>query len=102
MSLHQCGSEDRNANAPLQSFQATRPYGGDTQESYKAPTRRLHVFKQGCRLGGTDTPTGMLPSTRLEAQLAFKDSMIHGILQFALHIAFRCVLHRCGSQDIRC
>ena len=26
--------------------------------------------------------------------------MIQGILQFALRIAFRCVLHRCGSQDI--
>ena len=36
------------------------------------------------------------------AQYAFKDSMIHGILQFTLSIAFRCVLHRCGSQDIRC
>ena len=35
-------------------------------------------------------------------QYAFKDSMIHGILQFTLRIAFRCVLHRCGSQDIRC
>ena len=26
--------------------------------------------------------------------------MIHGILQFTLRIAFRCVLHRCGCQDI--
>ena len=37
-----------------------------------------------------------------EAQDAFKDLMIHWILQFALRIAFRCVLHRCASQDIRC
>ena len=36
-----------------------------------------------------------------EAQDAFKGLMIHWILQFALRIAFRCVLHRCGSQDIR-
>jgi hypothetical protein len=36
------------------------------------------------------------------AQYAFKDSMIHGILQFTLRIAFRCVLHRCESQEIRC
>jgi hypothetical protein len=36
------------------------------------------------------------------AQGAFKDSMIHGILQFTLRIAFRCVLHRCESQEIRC
>ena len=28
--------------------------------------------------------------------------MTHWILQFAWRIAFRCVLHRCGSQDIRC
>ncbi len=39
---------------------------------------------------------------RPRVQYAFKDSMIHGILQFTLRIAFRCVLHRCGSQDIRC
>ena len=36
------------------------------------------------------------------AQCAFKDLMIHEVLHFALHIAFRRVLHRCGSQDIRC
>ena len=36
-----------------------------------------------------------------EVQDAFKILMIHWILQFALRIAFRCVLHRCGSQDIR-
>ena len=36
------------------------------------------------------------------AQDAFKDSMIHWILQFTLLIAFRCVLHRCESQEIRC
>lgn len=35
------------------------------------------------------------------AQDAFEVSMIHGILQVARRIAFRCVLHRCGSQDIR-
>ena len=34
-------------------------------------------------------------------QFAFKDSMIHWILQFAWHIAFRCVLHRCENQDIQ-
>ncbi|CAL9140643.1 unnamed protein product, partial [Musa hybrid cultivar] len=34
------------------------------------------------------------------AQLAFKDSMVHGILQFTPGIAFRYVLHRCESRDI--
>ncbi len=37
-----------------------------------------------------------------EVQCAFKDSMIHLRLQFTLLIAFRCVLHRCESQEIRC
>ena len=36
-----------------------------------------------------------------EAQDAFKVLMIHWILQVARRIAFRCVLHRWGSQDIR-
>ena len=46
----------------------------------------------------------VLHATRhiLEAQCAFKILMIHEVLQFALRIAFRCVLHRCGSHDIRC
>lgn len=35
-----------------------------------------------------------------EAQFAFKDSMIHWILQFTLLIAACCVLHRCTSQEI--
>ena len=34
------------------------------------------------------------------AQCAFKILMIHEIVQFALRIAFRCVLHRCRNQDI--
>jgi len=41
------------------------------------------------------------PRNNPEVQGAFKILMIHWILQFALRIAFRCVLHRCGSQDIR-
>ena len=41
--------------------------------------------------------TGRVP----EAQCAFKILMIHEVLQFALRIAFRCVLHRCRSLDIR-
>ena len=28
--------------------------------------------------------------------------MVHGNLQFTMRIAFRCVLHRCASQDIHC
>lgn len=44
-----------------------------------------------------------MPSAkRLRAQLAFKDSMVRGILQFTPSIAFCYVLHRCESRDIRC
>ena len=35
-------------------------------------------------------------------QGAFKILMTRWILQFAWRIAFRCVLHRCRSQDIHC
>ena len=40
------------------------------------------------------TPRQTCPRPRSRAQIAFKDSMIHGILQFTLSIAFRYVLHR--------
>ncbi|CAN6929615.1 unnamed protein product [Brassica oleracea] len=55
--------------------------------------------------GGTticDTQADVLSARSLGAQLAFKDSMVHGILQFTPSIAFRYVLHRCESRDIRC
>ena len=48
------------------------------------------------------TPRQTCPRPRSRAQIAFKDSMIHGILQFTLSIAFRYVLHRKESRDIRC
>ena len=48
------------------------------------------------------TPRQACPWPRRRAQLAFKDSMVHGILQFTPSIAFRYVLHRCESRDIRC
>src|ERR1044072_3055861 len=49
-----------------------------------------------------DTQADVAPRPQLRAQLAFKDSMVHGILQFTPSIAFRYVLHRCESRDIRC
>ena len=60
---------------------------------------RLQNTPKGFWVVWTDTPTGILP--RREVQDAFKVLMTHWILQFALRIAFRCVLHRCGNQDIR-
>ena len=38
----------------------------------------------------------------LGRKMRSKNSMIHGILQFTLSIAFRYVLHRNESRDIRC
>jgi len=51
-----------------------------------------------------DKPT--LKQARLwgspQAPFAFNISMIHGVLQFTLVIAFCRGLHRCESQDIHC
>eukprot|EP01018_Ginkgo_biloba_P040948 Gb_13145 [translate_table: standard] len=72
-------------------FSADRAAGGtDGQLRAPAPGGRGAI---GCA-----TPRQTCP----RAQLAFKDSMIHGILQFTLSIAFRYVLHRGESRDIRC
>jgi hypothetical protein len=43
-----------------------------------------------------------MPKPKAQAQYAFKDSMIRGILQFTLPIALCCVLHRYGSREIHC
>ncbi|WZY94018.1 hypothetical protein YC2023_066347 [Brassica napus] len=55
--------------------------------------------------GGTticDTHADVPSARRLGEQLAFKDSMVHGILQFTPSIAFCYVLHRWESRDIHC
>lgn len=49
-----------------------------------------------------DAQADVPSARRLRAQLAFKNSMVHGILQFTPSIAFCYVLHRCVSRDIRC
>lgn len=49
-----------------------------------------------------DAQAGVPSAEWPRAQLAFKDSMVRGILQFTPGIAFRYVLHRCESLDIRC
>ena len=49
-----------------------------------------------------DAQAGVPSARRPRAQLAFKNSMVRGILQFTPGIAFCYVLHRCESQDIRC
>ncbi|CAN1826083.1 hypothetical protein LINPERHAP1_LOCUS31397, partial [Linum perenne] len=64
--------------------------------------QNLHLPNFGGRVNLCDTKVGV-PSTKwLQAQLAFKNSIVHGILQFTLSIAFCYVLHRCESRDICC
>lgn len=58
---------------------------------------RLHL-----KVSGGDEQTLQQTYLPREVQVAFKVLMTHCVLQFAWRIAFRCVLHRYGSQDIRC
>ena len=66
------------------------------QESESA---KNDFMKPLLRVVSTDTETGMLPGVPGSAICVqkFDDSLI---LQFALRIAFRCVLHRCENLDI--
>lgn len=66
------------------------------------PLAPSHARRRGAGRGGRVDAQADMPLDEPRAQVAFKDSMIRGILQFTLRIAFRCVLHRCKSQDIRC
>src|SRR5262249_9754677 len=76
-----------------------QPRAGARGRPVSAPAPPL-----GGGLGATmrDTQADVPSASRPRAQLAFKDSMVHGILQFTPSIAFRYVLHRCESRDIRC
>ena len=77
--------------------------GGSPRETSIRPSRRLPQ-EGALGLGTTlcDTQADVPSTRRLRAQLAFKDSMVHMILQFTPSIAFCYVLHRCESRDIRC
>lgn len=67
--------------------------------------RETNIRPQQRFVGGDamrDAQADVPSAKRLRAQLAFKNSMVHGILQFTPSIAFCYVLHRCVSRDIRC
>ena len=67
--------------------------------------RETNIRPQQVFVGGDamrDAQADVPSAKRLRAQLAFKNSMVHGILQFTPSIAFCYVLHRCVSRDIRC
>ena len=69
---------------------------------HHSPAHRRHFYMQQWLSGvqGHSDKHALGPNPK--AQCAFKILMIHEVLQFALRIAFRCVLHRCGIQDIHC
>jgi hypothetical protein len=77
-----------------------KPRGVNTVRLIDQPARGGAACASTAAGGGLDdTETSML---RLpEAPAAFKDLMTR-VLQFALRIAFRCVLHRRESLDIHC
>lgn len=75
----------------------TAPCGAGGQTP-RPPPRRGGVGSVFWRDAQAGVPSARGP----RAQLAFKDSMVRGILQFTPGIAFRYVLHRCESRDIRC
>lgn len=86
------------------SARRTDEHDGPLCTSEPRPTPPL---RRGCgdlaRSDATFDAQADVPSTDWpRAQLAFKDSMVRGILQFAPRIAFRCALHRCESRDIHC
>jgi hypothetical protein len=65
----------------------------------EAPPMKLrHHKKPRGLVSREDTETSILQRSAMCVQ-RFDDSLV---LQFALRIAFRCVLHRRKSQDIRC
>ena len=64
------------------------------------PTSNAHPQVYGILSLTIESEPGMLQPRGPEQQFAFKDLMIHLILQFTLRIAFRCVLHRRRNQEI--
>lgn len=78
------------------------PTGSDERAGGHNPPRTPRLWRRGLERRLRDTQADVPSAERLRAQLAFKNSMVRGILQFTPSIAFRCVLHRCESRDIRC
>jgi hypothetical protein len=94
-------SRPASAGGPLLSPPRSSPVGGGVAR--RAIVRVRAPGRAGARSDARrDAQAGVPSAGRPRAQLAFKDSMVRGILQFTPSIAFRYVLHRCESRDIRC
>ena len=76
--------------------------GSAGRGTHPDPIRQAVSFKKPLGVGDFMALKQACSTDCHRAQGAFKDSMIHGILQFTLPIAFRCVLHRWENQEIRC
>ncbi|WZZ15124.1 hypothetical protein YC2023_108213 [Brassica napus] len=82
----------------VEDFGSSRAFGpepyGNTREISFCP-----ISSRGWGATICDTQADVPSARRIGAQLAFKDLMVHGILQFTPSIAFCYVLHRCESRD---
>jgi hypothetical protein len=96
MSPATCCTGHGSPVAPASAHLALRRGGPDATSL--APRGGGGVGSVFWRDAQADVPS----ARRLRAQLAFKNSMVRGILQFTPGIAFCYVFHRCESRDIRC
>ena len=92
-----CNSPPWHAAKAKATPMGTQPRPRHAREANFRPAR-TGVWGGNVRDTQADVPS----AEWLRAQLAFKNSMIRGILQFAPSIAFRYLLHQCESLDIRC
>ncbi|KAK7384427.1 hypothetical protein VNO78_30121 [Psophocarpus tetragonolobus] len=68
--------------------------------AHTLPRTQFSTNRDTTITGGQHTPSQHNTPVVLDETFAY--SMVHGILQFTPSIAFRYVLHRCKSRDIRC
>lgn len=61
-----------------------------------------HEFVNKINQTNSDAQVDMLSAKWPQAQLVFRDLMVHKILQFTPSIIFHYILHWCESRDIRC
>ena len=91
------GSQYDRAKASVATLEAMSPVY--THTCTNQAQRPASSVKHLALLENESEPS-MLKVQDPEQQFAFKDLMIHLILQFTLHIAFRGVLHRCGNPEV--
>ena len=68
------------------------------EQPYRASAQLTHLFVLSHL--EININEGRLAKESLQAHFAFKFLLIHGYLQFAMIIAFRCALHRFLGRDI--